>query len=127
MTDKLRWGILSTAGINGGLMGPMRVAPRSELAAVASRTTEKAEAYAAEHDIPKAYGSYDALLADPDIDAVYVSLPTWMHSEWSVKAADAGKHVLCEKAMVISLAELDAIEAVGLRCRDARAQQQQTP
>ena len=115
MTDKLRWGIVSRAGINGGLMGPMRVAPRSELAAVASRTTEKAEAYAAEHDIPKAYGSYDALLADPDIDAVYVSLPTWMHSEWSVKAADAGKHVLCEKAMVISLAELDAIEAAASR------------
>lgn len=115
MANKLRWGILSTAGINGGLMGPMRLAPRSELAAVASRTTEKAQAYAAEHGIAKAYGSYDALLADPDIDAIYVSLPNWLHSEWSVKAADAGKHVLCEKAMVLSHQELDAIEAAANR------------
>lgn len=110
MKNKLRWGLLSTARINQALIGPIRESERSELVAVASRSLDKAQAYAKERDIPKAFGSYAAMLADPDIDAVYISLPNTMHCEWTVKAAAAGKHVLCEKPFVTTLAELDQIE-----------------
>ena len=72
--------------------------------AVASRSQEKAEAYAQEKGIPKAYGSYEALLADPEIDAIYNPLPNTLHCEWTVRAAEAGKHVLCEKPIVPTLA-----------------------
>src|SRR5437867_2163395 len=99
MPDKIRWGLLSTANINKALIDPIRQAKRSELVAVASRDAAKAQAYAQEHGIPKAYGSYEALLADPDIDVIYNPLPNTMHGEWTVKAADAGKHVLCEKPL----------------------------
>ena len=110
MTEKLRWGILSTAAINKALISPIRQVARSELVALASRTQEKAEAYALENRIPKAYGSYDALLDDPEVDVVYNSLPNALHCEWMVKAAKAGKHVLCEKPLVLNLAEMDQIE-----------------
>ena len=113
MTDKIRWGILSTANINDALIDPIRWAGRSELVTVASRNQAKAEAYAQEKGIPKAYGSYEALLADPDIDAVYISLPNTLHCEWTVKAAAAGKHVLCEKPITPTLAELDEVEAAA--------------
>ncbi|MEM7343453.1 MAG: Gfo/Idh/MocA family oxidoreductase [Chloroflexota bacterium] len=113
MSDKLRWGILSTARINRSLLGPIKEASRSELAGVASRDLAKAEAYAQENGIPNAYGSYEAMLADPNIDAVYISLPNSMHCEWTVKAAEAGKHVLCEKPLVTSLAEMDQVEAAA--------------
>lgn len=109
----VRWGILSTARINAALIGPLQGAARSQLAAVASRDHGKAAAYAVEHQIPKAYGAYEDLLADPEIDAVYISLPNSLHAEWTVKAALAGKHVLCEKPLVVSLAELDAVEAAA--------------
>ena len=109
MSEKIRWGIMSTARINDALLDPIRQAKRSELAAVASRDLEKAKAYAQEKDIPKAYGSYEALLADPEIDVVYVSLPNTFHPEWTVKAAEAGKHVLCEKPIVNTLKELDKV------------------
>ena len=113
MSEKIRWGIMSTARINDALLDPIRQAKRSELAAVASRDLEKAKAYAQEKDIPKAYGSYEALLADPEIDVVYVSLPNTLHPEWTVKAAEAGKHVLCEKPIVNTLKELDKVEAAA--------------
>ncbi len=114
MSDrKLRWGLLSTARINRALIPPLRMSPRNELVAVASRTQEKADAYAREWQIPKAYGSYEALLADPDIDVVYVPLPNSMHEHWTIEAAKAGKHVLCEKPLAISVAEVDAIRAVA--------------
>jgi predicted dehydrogenase len=74
-----------------------RASSKAELTAVASRTRERADAYAAEWDIPRAYGSYEELLADPEIEAVYISLPNTMHTEWSIKSVEAGKHVLCEK------------------------------
>ena len=89
------------------------MSPRSELIAVASRTQEKVDNYAEKHGIPRAYGSYVELLADSDVDAVYVSLPNSLHAEWIVKAARAGKHVLCEKPLVISLEEFDAVEAAA--------------
>lgn len=71
---------------------------------------EKAQLYASKHSIPKAYGSYDDLINDPDIDIVFVPLPNSMHAEWTIKAARAGKHVLCEKPLAISLDEAKAIQ-----------------
>lgn len=109
----VRWGLLSTARINGALIGPLQTAQRSRLAAVASRDWGKAAAYAVEHRIEKAYGSYEALLADPEIDAVYISLPNSLHAEWTIKAAQAGKHVLCEKPLVVSLEELERVESAA--------------
>ncbi|MEA2247111.1 MAG: hypothetical protein QOH46_1640 [Solirubrobacteraceae bacterium] len=91
----LRWGLLSTAAINGALLG----SGHGGIHAVASRSGERAEAYAREHGLPRWHASYEDLLADPDIDAVYVPLPNSMHVEWSVRALEAGKHVLCEKPM----------------------------
>lgn len=113
MTQILRWGLLSTANINKALLAPLRQSPRSKLAAVASREAGRAVAYAAQHAIPKAYGSYEDLLADPEIDAVYLSLPNGLHAKWAIKAMQAGKHVLCEKPLVVSLAEFDAVEAAA--------------
>ena len=109
----VRWGLLSTAAINRAIIPAITMSPRSELIAVASRTQEKVDSYAQKHEIPRAYGSYVELLADSDIDAVYISLPNSLHAEWIVKAAQAGKHVLCEKPLVISLDEFDAIEAAA--------------
>lgn len=113
MTDKVRWGILSTAKINQALLNPIRKAERSELAAVASRDQAKAESYARQEGIAKAYGSYEAMLADPEVDVIYISLPNSLHWEWTVKAAEAGKHVLCEKPLVVSLDEFDRVEAAA--------------
>ncbi len=99
MTDgePVRWGILSTAGINRKLLAGARQSDRLEIAAVASRSLERAAAYAKEHAIPRAYGSYEELLADPEIEAVYVPLPNALHHPWTLNALHAGKHVLCEK------------------------------
>jgi D-xylose 1-dehydrogenase (NADP+, D-xylono-1,5-lactone-forming) len=97
MAPTVRWGILSTADINRKLIPGAHASPKVDLLAVASRDKGRAEAYAREWQIERAYGSYDELLADPDIEAVYIPLPNTMHAEWSIKALDAGKHVLCEK------------------------------
>jgi predicted dehydrogenase len=95
----VRWGIISTARINHKFIAGARQSSALEILAVASRQRDSAERYAADNGIERAYGGYDALLADPDIDAVYISLPNSMHVEWTVKALAAGKHVLCEKPM----------------------------
>ncbi len=113
MENALRWGLLSTAEINQSLIEPLRGATRSKLAAVASRDLDKATAYAAEWAIPTVYGSYEELLADPSIDVIYNSLPNSLHAEWTVKAAEAGKHVLCEKPLTLTLGELDQVEAAA--------------
>jgi len=113
MPEKLRWGLLSTARINRALIPPIRQSARSELIAVASRDQARAENYARTWDIPRAYGSYQALLEDPDIDVVYISLPNKMHGEWTIRAAQADKHVLCEKPLVPTLEELDDVEATA--------------
>lgn len=115
MPKKVRWGLLSTANINKALIGPLQRAERSELVAVASRDQAKATAYAKEQAIPQAYGSYEALLADPDIDVIYNPLPNLLHREWTVKAANAGKHVLCEKPLVTTLADFDQVAAAANR------------
>ena len=113
MSTKLRWGILSTARINRRLLGPIREASRSELVGVASRSLDKATEYVAENNIPKSFGSYEEMLASSDIDVIYNPLPNGLHCEWTVKAAHAGKHVLCEKPVVTSLAELDQVETAA--------------
>ena len=100
---RIRWGLLSTAGINDALITPIRESERSELVAVASRSEASAQAYAKEKGIPKAITGYEALLADPDVDVIYIPLPNSMHAEWTVRAAEAGKHVLCEKPASVTL------------------------
>jgi len=100
---RVRWGILSTSGFARTKVVPaLRRCDHVELAAIASRDLARARAVAAELAIPKAYGSYDELLADPDVDAVYIPLPNHLHVAWSIKALEAGKHVLCEKPIATS-------------------------
>ena len=99
LDDPVRWGFLSTADINDKLLPGANASPDLDVIAVASRELERARAYADERGIERAYGSYDELLADPEIDAVYISLPNSMHVEWSIRALEAGKHVLCEKPL----------------------------
>jgi D-xylose 1-dehydrogenase (NADP+, D-xylono-1,5-lactone-forming) len=117
----MRLGLLSTAEINQALLGatPAEV----EIAAVASRDDARAESYAAEHGIPRSHGSYEALLEDDELDAVYISLPNGMHHEWTLKAIDAGKHVLVEKPYSRRAAEAqeawDAAERAGLVVMEA--------
>lgn len=93
------WGILSTARIGARLVQAAAQTDAAEVVAVASRSEEPAQRFAAAHGIPRAHGSYEALLADPAVDAVYVPLPNSMHVEWSMRALEDGKHVLCEKPM----------------------------
>jgi len=95
----VRFGILSTAHINRLVIPGAHASSKVDLVAVASRDRARAEAYAREWEIPVAYGSYEELLADDSIEAVYISLPNTLHCEWSIKAVEAGKHVLCEKPM----------------------------
>jgi predicted dehydrogenase len=111
----LRWGLLSTARINLALLPALRECTRAEAAAVASRDGVRAAAFAAEHGLAKSYGSYDELIDDTDIDVVYNPLPNSMHAEWTVRAADAGKHVLCEKPLACTLAEVETIAAAAER------------
>jgi D-xylose 1-dehydrogenase (NADP+, D-xylono-1,5-lactone-forming) len=95
----IAWGILSTARIGGALVGGARETDAAQIVAVASRSEARAQAFADTHAIPRAHGTYEALLADPEVQAVYVPLPNAMHVDWTVKALQAGKHVLCEKPM----------------------------
>jgi predicted dehydrogenase len=97
VSSPVKWGIVSTADINRKVIPGAHASDKVDLVAVASRDQARADAYAREWEIPRAYGSYDGLLADPEIEAVYISLPNTMHVEWSIKALEAGKHVLCEK------------------------------
>lgn len=109
----LQWGLLSTARINRALIPPLKASKRNRLLAVASRTKESADQYAREWSIPRAYGSYEAMLADPEIDVIYNPLPNHLHAEWTIKAVEAGKHVLCEKPLALSAAEVDAIASAA--------------
>lgn len=118
MTEKkVRWGILSTASIGKRSVIPgIQESKRNVVEAVASRSLENARAFADELGIPKAYGSYEELLNDPAIDAVYIPLPNHLHKEWTLKAAKAGKHILCEKP--IALDETEAKEMI-VACKNA--------
>jgi xylose dehydrogenase (NAD/NADP) len=111
----LRWGLLGTARITRSIIPALRAAAGHELTAVASRSAEKAAAHAKQWDIPRAITSYEAMLADPDIDIVYIPLPNHLHAEWTIKAAEAGKHVLCEKPIALTVEEVDRITAAATR------------
>jgi len=104
----VKWGILSTADINRKVIPGLRASEKAELVAAASREQQRAEDYAREWEIDRAYGSYEALLDDGDVEAVYISLPNTMHCDWSIRAIEAGKHVLCEKPMSRHVAEVEA-------------------
>jgi predicted dehydrogenase len=97
MSQSLRWGIIGTGNIARQFAAGMNSSARGRVIAVASRSTESAAAFASQHSIVSAYGSYDALLSDPQIDAIYLSTPNSTHHEWTIKSLRAGKHVLCEK------------------------------
>jgi predicted dehydrogenase len=99
MSGPVSWGFLSTANINDKLLAGAADSDRVEVMAVASRDAARAEAYARERGIERAHGSYEELLADADVEAVYISLPNSLHVEWSIRALEAGKHVLCEKPL----------------------------
>jgi predicted dehydrogenase len=103
----VKWGIVSTAHINRAVIPPAQASEKCDLIAVASRDAARAEAYAREWGIERSYGSYEALLDDPDVEAVYISLPNSMHCEWSIRAVEAGKHVLCEKPLSRRAAEVE--------------------
>ncbi len=123
MSD-VRWGILSTAKIGTEFVIPAtQAAEGCQVVAIASRNLESAQRVANELGIDKAYGSYGQLLHDPDIDAVYIPLPNHMHARWSIAAAEAGKHVLCEKPIALSSAEAEtmavAAESAGVILREA--------
>src|SRR6187200_11140 len=119
----MRLGLLSTANINRQIIVGARGAGQVDVVAVGSRDGAKAQTYAGEHGIAKAHGSYEALLEDTDVDAVYISLPNGMHHEWTMRALAAGKHVLCEKPYTRHPAEaveaFDAAEAAGLVLMEA--------
>jgi predicted dehydrogenase len=121
---KTRWGVLGVANIAVVKVIPaMQRGERSEIAAIASRNLAKAQQAAAKLGIPKAYGSYEELLADPQIDAIYNPLPNHLHVPWSIKAAEAGKHVLCEKPIGLSADEAkqlrDARDRTGVKIGEA--------
>jgi predicted dehydrogenase len=105
----LRWGILSTARINRALLPALRASSRSELTAVASRSVQRAADFAHAHGIPRSLAAYSDLVDDPNIDVIYNPLPNSLHAEWTIRAARAGKHVLCEKPLALSVSEIDAI------------------
>src|SRR5215216_2998538 len=122
--DKVRWGILGTAKIALDKVIPaMQRSPWCEIAAIASRDLSKAKKAAAELNMPTAYGSYEELLADPAVEAVYNPLPNHLHVPWTLKAAEAGKHVLCEKPMALSAAEarllIDVRDRTGVKIQEA--------
>ena len=120
----LRWGILSTAKIGVRKVIPgIQAADRCEVVAIASRDENRAKDMAGRLGIPKAYGSYEGLLADPEVDAIYIPLPNHLHAEWTIASARAGKHVLCEKPAAMTSAEaeemVDVCSSEGVRLMEA--------
>jgi len=116
MPKKLRWGVLSTASIGLRKVIPgMQQGEYSSVVAIASRDLAIAKQVAAAQGIPTAYGSYEELLADPNINAIYNPLPNQLHVPWTIKAAEAGKHVLCEKPLSLTVAEAKTLLAVRAR------------
>lgn len=124
MAKKIRWGVLGAAKIALTKVIPaMQAGDYSEITAIASRDLEKARSAARDLGIPKFYGSYEQLISDPDIDAVYNPLPNNLHVEWTIKAAAAGKHVLCEKPIAMTVAEagklIEARDETGVKIQEA--------
>ena len=124
MAEKIRWGVLGTARHAGNTRVPAFHAAKSgDVVAVASRDAARARQFANEHSIPASYGTYEALLADPTIDAVYIPLPNHLHKEWAIRAAGAGKHCLCEKPLGLNAAEAEQMirtfKSAGLTLAEA--------
>jgi predicted dehydrogenase len=119
----VRWGILGTGDINDRFLPGARLTDAVEIVAVGSRTPARAAAFAERHDIPRAHGTYEELLADPGVEAIYNALPNSLHHEWTIKALAAGKHVLCEKPYTRHAAEVDeafdAADRAGLVLSEA--------
>lgn len=120
---QLRWGIISTARIADSLVQAARSSPNCALSAVASRNIEQARAWAAARDVPLTFGSYDEMLASDAVDAVYIPLPNALHKEWVIRAAQVGKHILCEKPLATNAHDAQemtaAAEANGVRLMEA--------
>ncbi|MGH8927347.1 MAG: Gfo/Idh/MocA family protein [Acidimicrobiia bacterium] len=124
MTDPVRWGVLGAADIALRKVIPaMNASSLSKVVAIASRTADKAEQAAASLGIPRSYGSYEALLEDPEIEAVYIPLPNHLHAEWTLAAAAAHKHVLCEKPLALTGSEarkmIDGCNEAGVKLMEA--------
>ena len=107
--ENVRWGILGTAKIATKVCRAIKLASNAELVAIASRTKERAENWVSAHDVERAYGSYEQLLEDESIDAIYLPTPPTLHAEWTIKAAECGKHVLCEKPLAANVEECMAM------------------
>lgn len=115
LPEPIRWGILGTARIAAKIARAIHAAEGAELVAVASRALKRAQQWGAEHGAYLAYGSYEALLDDAEIDAVYVPLPPSLHAEWTIRAAERRKHVLCEKPLAVEVGDAEAMRAA---CRE---------
>jgi xylose dehydrogenase (NAD/NADP) len=114
--SKIRWGLLSTANINRRLISAIRASKLGVVAAVASRDEETANNYATQWQIPHPFGSYEAMIESDTIDSVYISLPNHLHAKWSIRAMQAGKHVLCEKPLALSTTEAEQMIAASKEC-----------
>jgi predicted dehydrogenase len=113
----LKWGLLAAGNIAGKFAkGLATIRDQATARAVGSRDADKAAKFAADHGIARSYGSYEELLADPDVDAVYISTPNTLHAKWAIKAARAGKHILCEKPVTVNAPELEKVLAVVKEC-----------
>jgi len=118
MSTKLRWGILGTGNIATQFTAGLKSSRRGLAAAVGSRSPQTAQAFAKTNDVGRALGNYDALIADPEIDVVYNSLPNSLHADWTIRALEAGKHVLCEKPLAMNAAEAERMfDAAQKSCR----------
>ncbi|MBO0782974.1 MAG: Gfo/Idh/MocA family oxidoreductase, partial [Ktedonobacteraceae bacterium] len=115
MSEKLNWGIIGTGRIAGVFAAGVKGSQTGRLLAVGSRTQEAAEKFGATWDISRRYSSYDEVLADKEVQAVYIATPHPWHAEWAIKAAEAGKHVLCEKPIALNHAETMAVVEAALR------------
>ncbi|MEM8862732.1 MAG: Gfo/Idh/MocA family oxidoreductase, partial [Chloroflexota bacterium] len=120
--NKVRWGLVSTARINRRVIPAIQVSERGDLVAVASRSLDKAQKYAAEWEIPQAFGSYAEMFASGEVDAVYVSLPNELHAPITIEALNAGMHVLCEKPFSITVEAVDAMFEAAKRNKRALAE-----
>ena len=112
-TSPLRWGILGCGRIARALAKAMQATPTAQLVAITSRSQERADAFASEFDVPRSHGSYEAVLANPEVEAVYIATVHPEHAEWAIKAAEAGKHILCEKPVTMNLGEAEQVIAAA--------------
>ena len=112
----LKWGIIGTGMIANNFARNLKTTDKATLLAVASRSLDKGKEFAGKYDIPKTYGSYDELLKDKEIDAIYIALPNHLHAEWTIKCAEAGKHILCEKPITVNVGELEKILKTVKKC-----------